>query len=166
MSYTPNFRLYTFVNGLYMSQIQYGIQSAHLVGDLSVKYEDPNNFLTQVYKEWARKDKTMIILSAVNLQGLKDVYESLSQFDSEFPVGCFHEDEESLGGLMTCVGIIVPETIYAVIPASERLKTDPSLVIDKDAWIYESEDGQQRRIYDSNHKFWNLINTLKSYRLA
>jgi hypothetical protein len=150
-----------------MSQIQYGIQSAHLVGDLSVKYENPNNFLTQVYKEWARKDKTMIILSAVNLQGLKDVYESLSQFDSEFPVGCFHEDEESLGGLLTCVGIIVPETIYGAISFRDAFDINPAIEVEAipGSWVYFGEDGQ-RRVYNPDHKFWNLINTLKSYRLA
>ena len=79
MPINPKFRLYSFVNGLYMSPIQHGIQTAHLVGEMAVKN-------TMIFQEWAQYDKThMVVLEfctlllmklLINLKGL-DIYEIL-----------------------------------------------------------------------------------------
>ena len=108
-------RLYTFVNGLYMRPIQFGIQSAHTIADMFVKYTVPDDGpfkpLAQLY-DWAENHKTMVILSAVNHAGLVDAYDFVDTPDNPYPYGKFHEDNQSLGGIITCVGIVVPEKIY------------------------------------------------------
>ncbi len=116
-------RLYTFVNGLYMRPIQFGIQSAHLLGDMMVKYRplqivdgelDAVKISDQYIQlnEWAEHHKTMVILNAVNVAGLQEIFTFLDSEDNPFPYGKFHEDEQSLGGVITCAGVIVPETLY------------------------------------------------------
>jgi hypothetical protein len=159
-----NFRLYSFVNGLYMSGIQHGIQTAHAVARMSVRYNDQKLFLSQIYKQWAQLDQTIVVLSAVNLAGLKEVSEVLHSYEDHFPVMDFFEDEESLGGIMTCTSIIVPQTIYDVIPWRCAVRESEMNFVSDAAWVHESESGQ--RVYDTDHHMFNLINTLKSYRLA
>ena len=105
-------RLYTFVNGLYMRPIQFGIQSAHLVGDMFVKYRaNGEGKLGQLY-DWAENHKTMVILSAVNTAGLHGAFAFLDNADNPYPYAKFHEDAQSLDGAITCVGVVVPEKIY------------------------------------------------------
>ena len=133
-------RLYTFVNGLYMRPIQFGIQSTHLLGDMMIKYSEESLKYSgekeqrNMLYDWAEHHKTMIILNAVNAAGLIDVFEFLDSTDNPFPYGKFHEDEQSLGGVITCVGVVLPERIYTAAgdlrmnrggeydPASQTLK--------------------------------------------
>ena len=104
-------RLYTFVNGLYMRPIQFGIQSAHVLGDMFVKYAG-RCCQHDMLHEWAANHKTMVILSAVNTAGLHDAFAFVDNPDNPYPYAKFHEDAQSLDGAITCVGIVVPEKIY------------------------------------------------------
>ena len=106
-------RLYTFVNGLYMRPIQFGIQSTHAVADMFIKYRDSyyNSQRVQLH-EWAEHHKTMVILNAVNVAGLKDIFSFLDSPENPFPYGNFHEDEQSLGGVITCAAVVLPERVY------------------------------------------------------
>ena len=146
MPINPKFRLYSFVNGLYMSPIQHGIQTAHLVGEMAVKN-------TMIFQEWAQYDKTIVILNAGNHKGLYDIYEVLEEYRHDFPVGIFHEDVESLGGIITCVGIILPQQYYNVTYDSNF-----------NEWVYD--DGESERRYGENHRFFKLISMMKNLRLA
>ncbi len=99
-----------------MSPIQHGIQSAHLVHELFIKHRGTYPSLQQreILYEWATNHRTMIVLSAGNLEGLKEAERLVSKASESLnlPGTYFHEDEASLGGVLTCVGIVLPECIY------------------------------------------------------
>lgn len=105
-------RCYHFGN-YYMSSIQQGIQAAHCQMELFVKYENaivPGYVTTQkrdLY-DWTKYHKTMICLSGGNNNQLKEIKELFGPY----PWSYFCEDEDSLGGILTNVAIILPESIY------------------------------------------------------
>lgn len=120
-------RLYTFGN-YYMSSIQQGIQASHVVSELFVKYRDTGinhdyDYLPAIngieYQikvdnlyDWAENHKTMVCLNGGNLLGLEDILTLLKDVQNNLPWAVFYEDEMSLGGILTNVGIIIPEHIY------------------------------------------------------
>jgi hypothetical protein len=102
-------RLYSFVNR-YLSDIQKGIQTAHLVGELAAKYCND-----AMFEEWRDEHKTIIVLDGGDCIKLYDIFKFLSASNPDemyrYLVGCFYEDE-SLEGALTCVGIIAPIYFY------------------------------------------------------
>ena len=108
-----NYRLYSFVN-FYLSSIQQGVQTAHLVHTLftEVAAAEPRNVLDT----WAKEDKTIIILNGGANQDIQEKFIFLAReagaFSWKAPYGAFSEDDRSLGGVMTCCGLVVPERIY------------------------------------------------------
>jgi len=115
-----NFRFYSFVAGLYLSPLQCGLQTAHAVSEMSIKYSDrlsahAGGTRRERYTEWAIDNKTIIILNALNSGGVKDVYTKLYALADQLhlPVVIFHEDEMSLGGAATAAGVIVPRDFFA-----------------------------------------------------
>lgn len=105
-------RLYTFTN-FYLSSIQQGIQPAHCIADMFVKYADESEQRAMLF-DWAANHKTMICLNGGNAAGIRELYDQLSAICAtlQLPFGKFHEDDQSLDGTMTCCGVIVPEYIY------------------------------------------------------
>jgi hypothetical protein len=99
-------RLYAFTN-MYLSSLQIGLQTAHLVSELS-QLNHP------LYQDWASNHKTIIILNGGNQQSLHEIHTFLSDYSEEYPVAKFHEDEVSLNNALTCTGIIIPEDIYNI----------------------------------------------------
>jgi hypothetical protein len=99
------------VGNMYLSSIQQGIQAAHCVGEMNIKYSQPELIVDSIYWRWLANYKTLICLNGGNNKSLNDFYD-LVRYQSQFPVAKFHEDEDSLNGMLTCVGIIVPEQIY------------------------------------------------------
>lgn len=110
-------RLYTFTNFM-LSSIQQGIQSSHVISDLFIKYTNELHDIhtpDAVLYDWAKTHKTMICLNGGNNEALENLY-----YANLVPIGTslglphteFHEDEQSLGGIMTCCGIVVPAYIY------------------------------------------------------
>ncbi len=123
-------RLYSFVN-FYLSSIQQGIQTAHLVGEMS------QGAHTGQFDVWANSFKTIIVLNGGNNKSLLDLRTTLQAY-SEFPVGSFSEDDESLGGVLTCVGIIVPDYIWEDIDrfrAGEDAIDDPERTAEERALV-------------------------------
>lgn len=112
-------RFYSFTN-YYLSSIQQGIQPAHCIADMFIKYADESAERVALL-DWATNHKTMICLNGGNAAVIRDTYEVLARLagDLNLPFGYFHEDEQSLDGTMTCCGIIVPEYIYS---ASQYLR--------------------------------------------
>ena len=113
-----NYRFYSFTN-MYLSSMQKGIQTAHAVSEMSVDYQcysgDPSpGFL--IYNVWAESDKTINVLDGGNQATLNKLYTDLTSvidiYNFQYPVVKFHEDEQSLNGALTCVGIILPEDVY------------------------------------------------------
>jgi hypothetical protein len=88
--------------------MQQGIQTAHLVADISLK-NDPY-FLT-----WAKSHKTIIVLNGGNSRDLADTYLFLLNNGNEFPSSLFKEDDDSLNGAITCTGIVLPSDLCECI---------------------------------------------------
>lgn len=105
-------RGYFFTN-FYLSSIQQGIQPAHCIADMFVKYKD-ESVQRAVLLDWAANHKTMICLNGGNAAGIREIYDQLWELCSalQLPFDNFREDVQSLDGTMTCCGVIVPEHIY------------------------------------------------------
>lgn len=110
-------RFYGFGN-YYLSSLQQGLQAGHAAVDLHVKY----NILEQghfdikpcqdMYNDWAQNHKTMVLLNGGNSADLADLYSFLYCEENPYPFVKFHEDEVSLNGALTYVGMILPPKIY------------------------------------------------------
>lgn len=110
-----NYRLYSFVANHYLSPLQCGLQTAHVVSELSnFKINTPEY---SVYNKWATVDKTIIICAAGNHAGVVSAFDTLKGMvaTAEFPFAIFREDEQSMNGMATACGIIVPEKIYGAM---------------------------------------------------
>lgn len=123
MSQEIEYRLYSFTN-YYLSSLQKGLQTAHLVEELNLKYtlagvnawrSMSNNFKAthNVLQNWGKYNKTIIILNGGNSARLLDIYKFFLEYDASLslPFAKFNEDEQSLNNALTCVGIVVPMTI-------------------------------------------------------
>lgn len=114
---TTSLRSYTFTN-FYLSSIQQGIQPAHAQTLLMRKYltidgEDSTYSsmkMKDMVLEWSPSPLT-ICLNGGNNKALVEFEETLKK-NSDIPWASFREDDESLGGILTCVAIIVDKDIY------------------------------------------------------
>lgn len=104
-------RAYFFVNS-YISDIQRGIQPLHCIVDLIYKYRLDSSIKPKVIDDWATNHKTVIVLNGGNSASLQDLHFFFMSKENPFPFAKFHEDEQSLNGALTSVGIILPERIY------------------------------------------------------
>jgi hypothetical protein len=106
-------RLYTFTNP-YLSSISHGIQTAHVVAELFAK---THLYQTQLeLYNWARHHKTIIVLNGGINQQLRELWDMMELCDHSYPYAKFNEDDASLGGVLTCVGIVLPASIYSPNP--------------------------------------------------
>lgn len=122
-------RFYGFGN-YYLSSLQQGLQSAHAVGELFTQTELGSESFNMVY-DWAKNHKTMVLLNggnALNLQELYDFFGELKAQGMHLPFAKFHEDEQSLGGALTYVGVIVPEKYYEAAATSRRMRPEEASV--------------------------------------
>lgn len=109
-------RYYGFGN-YYLSSIQQGIQAAHVVKGLWTEYNKKSAQYKKGHK-WAKKHKTMVLLNGGNAGNLKRLYElfaSLKDKGMKLPFAKFNEDEESLNGALTAIGIVLPKRYYNVM---------------------------------------------------
>lgn len=125
-------RLYSWVN-MYLEGIHAGIQTAHVQGEILVKYEDlvmdeasaiPQPFETlkgsnnykklQVYKTWNKYHKVIQVYNGGYSSSLRDRYKELCVYADRFslPFAQFHEGKDALDGALTAVAIVVPEDLY------------------------------------------------------
>lgn len=108
-----NYRLYSMTN-YYLSSLQKGLQTAHVVGNMSKREHDNsmNRKVKKIFREWTDKDKTIIILNGGNHEAIVEWYIYLSKFSDFYPVAGFQEDTASLNGAYTAVGIVLPDSVY------------------------------------------------------
>ena len=100
-------RFYTASN-MYLSSIQHGIQAAHCVSEMMLKILG-----NKLVSQWAHTHKTLICLNGGNNFALHNFLELVTREDNKlYPTAKFYEDDASMGGMLTCVGIIIPEKIY------------------------------------------------------
>lgn len=101
-----NYRLYVLTN-MYLSSIQKGIQTAHVVGELFIQPHDD----TGISHYWARNNKTIIVLNGGNHLSLLRMYTHFQL--STYTCALFREDENSLRNAVTAIGIILPENVWS-----------------------------------------------------
>lgn len=119
-------RLYTFT--LYqLRSIQQGIQPLHVLGEMAAKYGKADHGARSVnmFYDYVTNHKTVICLNGGNAASLKTIEQELNTLahHMSYPYAYFCEDEESLDGVMTSVGIIVPTHVYEWA-AKERMGTN------------------------------------------
>lgn len=150
-----------FFGNYYLSSIQQGIQAAHCVADMFVKYCVNNHKLFNLM-EWAEQHKTMVLLNGGNQQSLLDLQTFFQSEDNPFPWAPFYEDAQSLNSCLTTVGIVLPERIYETASLIRSRKATV-LRVDEPTIIYA--DG-----YESEWEFsvWemDLMEKLNQYGLA
>lgn len=183
----PELRLYSFVNNVYMSAIQHGIQTGHAAVDLVRAYTNPDEdikiFSDPWYdraddvEEWADDWKTFIILGAGDYQGVNEAYDILAATD--LPYGDFVESPRANGGLRTCAVIVLPDYIFdAQFDQYETRKNSDQEIKDARAglptpevmgkpiysWGKAADD--TKILYKSGDKYYDLIALLRRSRLA
>jgi len=111
------YRLYTFVAHHYLSPLQCGLQTAHVVSELAVGSDQRSTDNT--YFTWAEFDKTIIICGAGNHAGVLDAYQQFEIFNDQLsrplPLVLFEEDVASMNGMATACGIVIPSRLYNVV---------------------------------------------------
>jgi hypothetical protein len=159
-------RLYAWVNN-YLSSIQKGIQTAHLVHSLFTKYTHPEasrynirpNLIpraAEYLNDWALNHRTIIILNGGNCAGLRTVCDVLNTENNSFPWTSFHEDEQSLNKAHTVTGIVLPSSVYDR-PQRANYHSVLSYERDLETWIDR---------YDLNKFELEVIKLLDNSQLA
>lgn len=99
-------RFYAMGNS-YLSSIQQGIQAFHVLGEMVLTHD-----FNTIFDEWLTNHKTVVCLNGGNNAKLTSVYSFLNNAENPYPFAKFHEDEDSMAGMLTSIGIVVPEKIY------------------------------------------------------
>ena len=175
-------RFYGFGN-YYLSSLQQGLQAAHTVGEIFVKHNhailNSVNDYTQpkeiellekadMVLDWAQHHKTMVLLNGGNSLSLQELFDFFDNEDNPYPYAKFHEDDQSLNGALTYVGIILPEKIYET---SLMMRTARSFFYDDNLKRITFSEGQGifsiPAICNDFSKFeFELCNKINEYRLA
>lgn len=146
-------RLYTFIN-CYLSSIQQGIQTAHILGEMCRKHRTHIQGLA--LDNYLQNHKTIIVCNGGNNAMIEDLIGFFNRKDNQFQIACFHEDKESLCGALTGVGILLPESIYG----AEEKWTE---FVDDTNYKYYEFNGEK---YYQDSWEYDLVSRIKSYRLA
>lgn len=135
------YRFFTFVASLYLSDKQKGIQSSHVLGDIVAQYMVHKNpeviavpggesgtsvTRADMVGQWAGIDKTMIVKSANTSGEVGRIWAEIATITNDFPFAMFREDQESLGGAATAVGIVLPYCVWGLADAIRNSKIVPT----------------------------------------
>lgn len=104
-------RAYFFGN-MYLSSLQQGLQAAHVIAEMFVKYQYTSCSRILTLTEWASLHKTIILLNAGYSSEIHALDVFFSNEDNPYPWAKFNEGEDALDGALTDIGIILPERIY------------------------------------------------------
>lgn len=162
-------RLYSFTN-FYLSPLQYGLQTAHCVSEMAAMVRPLSadySPLRDKFYDWAENHKTIIICNGGNQAMLEDLFTKLIDpcHALQLPLVKFYEDEQSLGGALTSVALLVSEMLYDTKFLAGAPSGQPGLVPDGPAcYVYEADN--VRVEYKEGTPEFALIALIKSYRLA
>jgi hypothetical protein len=107
-----------------------------------------------ILNNWAANHKTIIVLNGGTTENIQSIFQDLwLNANVQLPFDKFHEDENSLGGIITCCGIIVPEEMY-----------EAELMLCGDYYYEKLGFGSQK--YYKNTPAWHIITAIKSCHLA
>lgn len=132
-NYNNEYRGYFFGN-FYLSQIQQGIQAAHVIQNMADRYNNfKSDMASHAFLRWMSIDKTMILLNGgahLDLKNLISNLNLLTRQGTQYPVGYFEEEESALNGAVTSVGIVLPERVYDPVMIGENFAHLSSREID------------------------------------
>jgi len=159
-----NYRLYAFVANHYLSPLQCGLQTAHVVSELS-RFK-PNMSQFKHFADWAANDKTIIICGAGNHAGVVACHAELKRTGGDalgLPVALFNEDEQSMNGMATACGVIVPQKYWDTV-------RDDEFGNGNYVWSHSIKDENGTvtaiRRYPFTHAEGQFVEHIKQYRLA
>lgn len=160
-------RLYTFTANLYLSPLQVGLQTAHIVGELSAS-TDMTLQQRAVFDAWAAKNKTIIILGAGNHRGVVEVAEELEELATklDLPHAVFYEDEVSMNGMATAAGVVVPRQYFDIITDYSYDRKKDVVGYHHDVLYQDDYTVVETAWYDLDSDEGRFCHLLKSYRLA
>jgi hypothetical protein len=166
-------RLYSFIN-YYLSAIAQGIQTHHAAQEMMNKYVFKGHDFGTIIRDWSVFYKTDVLLNGGDNKNMKSIVEFLKTHpDLKLPWADFHEDEDSLGGILTAVAIIVPEEMYDVYNYRNAVNKDPDPTgfatkypsrEFADSWFYKTNSGWID--YAPSGTIGKFISILKSCPLA
>lgn len=107
-------RLYSFVNHIYMSPLQWGIQTGHAAVAMMARALAGPPCLAAPFLEWNQAGPTKLVLQGGNVARLLSHEARLGELCAHLglPFSSFREDDESLGGIITCVALLLPEELF------------------------------------------------------
>ena len=105
MNNMPNLKYYSFAH-CYLSPLHAAIQTTHAVANLFVS---PTPEFLNTAHLWVQQGSTLVILNGGSSKRLS-VIEELAREQSAYPYTYFFES--SMDGMLTTVGIILPEKIW------------------------------------------------------
>lgn len=167
-------RFYGFGN-YYLSSLQQGLQAGHAAVDLHVKYNilEHGHFdiapCQKMYNDWAQNHKTMVLLNGGNSADLQELYDFLYCEENPYPFVKFHEDEASLNGALTYVGMILPPNIYdtaAVLRRTRGAFYNEELGAVQIPNVQVGEDADAFVLVQMSEFEFNLMQRLNLYGLA
>lgn len=142
-------RLYTFIN-YYLSSIQQGIQTAHILGEMVKKHKTPGQ--REMLDDYLQNHKTIIVCNGGNSGAINDLL-NFFEGQNDYLYASFREDNDSLNGALTGVGILVPSYIYE------------SQLIEFEEERFYRDDKLGKAFFDNTNEY-KLIRRIRSYRLA
>ena len=166
-------RAYFFGN-MYLSQIQQGIQAAHVVTKMFGKYgrefEGSMGNAGDTLFDWADQGVTKILLNGGYQSNLATIHDALGLLCPmlELPYMKFHEEEAALNGALTSVGVVVPAEVYTLFDDWNPLtvKTHPLFGADADAVLASVKNHLSECTFGEETAMHHLYFLLKSARLA
>jgi hypothetical protein len=164
---------------MYLSSIQQGIQSAHVISDMFMKYVtitedyeitgDPKRIMLW---DWAKNHKTMVLLNGGYGETIRELVQFFDNQENPYPWAEFHEGEDALDGALTDVGIILPEKIYATgsylrtLRFSDKERALDEIVNTGSLVIPAEVTGGEVTTWDFNKWEYQLIQKLNTFGLA
>lgn len=157
-------RMYCIVNQ-YIAGIHAGIQSAHAIHEMFLRYPQRFCQASNQLWDWASEDKTIIVLNGGYQSKLYELYGFASTCE-DIPISSFKEEQDSLNGALTAIAMVLPEYIYdpqycqyMIVSADSPSLNGPVVA---DTWK-NPETGVVEHHYSEEEKL--LIGMLKKLRL-
>ena len=179
-------RAYFFGN-MYLSSIQQGIQAGHVISELFCKYPyrdsgrlSKDGHAGEKLRDWANYHKTMILLNGGYLETMEDLWTFLDKPENPYPFEKFHEGLDSLGGVLTSIGIVLPEKIYLTAAAIRRdrpkrgEKSIAEFIMENERWVVFQDNEYGFTLQDDEDMLtlpftkweFDLMNRLNGFGLA
>lgn len=124
------------------------------------------NTMHAMYEEWAETEPTIIVCQGGNVAMLTDLFARLKPLAVALNIPCvkFHEDEQSLGGVITSVAVLVPDTLFDVDVVMETDTTQTPTKFGQRVQHFVTKDGLHT--YKPGHIQHDFLSIVKNARLA